>query len=253
MAALIRDGEENDEEDEVEESETKIPKRIIGVWRDDWPSTENKTLVSSKENIPGSISDILNHARQQQSLSNVSQEEISKEKEEINTNVKVTYQEINSRKFKRAGEQVEEPKEEPKKQHTGLRCKKCFCLLARDADFEYKNGTLWIHPRVFKESNWEGLITKGGTVYCQNMHPVGQKESTTWTNETVFATVLKVDKTTFMENFVKNPAFAGTDMIKNKLRFNEHVKDNLLIQLSVSTDPKFLPDPNSVADRYYSK
>jgi len=90
-----------------------------------------------------------------------------------------------------------------------LRCKKCLALLARDCDFEYKNGQLCVTPEIFK-SGWEGIVMKGNTVYCQNIHPIGHKRSTTWTDQTIFVPVLTVTKTTFKENFLDNPDFQGS-------------------------------------------
>lgn len=90
---------------------------------------------------------------------------------------------------------------EPKKQHSGLRCKKCFCLLIQDDKFEYKNGKLCVHPKDI-DRNWQGLVTQGNRVYCQNMHIVGTKEASTWTNKTISVLTLKIDHTTFVENFL---------------------------------------------------
>jgi hypothetical protein len=53
-----------------------------------------------------------------------------------------------------------------KRQHYGLRCRKCFALLCRDDDFEYKNGQLWVNPVVL-HNGWEGLIVKGDRVRLQ--------------------------------------------------------------------------------------
>jgi hypothetical protein len=55
----------------------------------------------------------------------------------------------------------------PKKQHEGLRCKKCFCLLAKDDGFDYKNGRLFIKPTVLKEiskKKWQGIVIQGRRV-----------------------------------------------------------------------------------------
>jgi len=103
-----------------------------------------------------------------------------------------------------------------KRQHRGLRCPKCLALLVRDQDFDYKNGELWVDPTILSKG-WEGIKMKGSTIYCQNMHSVGTKRFTTWTNESRFVPVLKVSKTTFKENFLDNPEFKDSSLIVNKL------------------------------------
>ncbi len=73
------------------------------------------------------------------------------------------------------------------------------------------------------------------------MHVVGYKEASTWANESRSNIMLKVDKTTFIDNYVNkyvyllilsaleqiadlsylnfnSPAFHGSEKIKNKLR-----------------------------------
>jgi len=142
------------------------------------------------------------------------------------------------------------PKE--KKQHHGLRCKKCLCLLARDCDFEYRNGELWINPDIWK-NGWEGIKTKGFTVFCQNMHPIGNKRATTWTNLTKYIPVLKVNKTTFVDNFINNPEFKESDLIKNKLIFSEKDGGEWL-RLSLPSK-EYLPklSENICTDRYHQE
>ena len=111
--------------------------------------------------------------------------------------------ELTKIEFTKAGEKsIPEPSQPPKKQHTGLRCKKCFALLARDTDFEYRNGSLFINPELHKDKTWQGLVIQKGNVYCQNMHIVGYREESSWTNTRLLLTVLKTNKTTFIENFV---------------------------------------------------
>lgn len=94
-------------------------------------------------------------------------------------------------------------------------------MLVRDEDFEYKNGRLWLSRRVLKDHSWQGIISRGDRIYCQNMHIVGRKEPTTWTNQTVLLPVLKVDKTTFVENFLHNSAFFNSPIIVNKPLFSQ--------------------------------
>ncbi|KAH3766432.1 hypothetical protein Pelo_1689 [Pelomyxa schiedti] len=103
-------------------------------------------------------------------------------------------------------------------QHHGLRCAKCFCLLARDCDWEYVNGQLWVNwpPSI----HWDGLILKHCKVYCCNMHEVGYQCHTTRANMSSFIPILKVHKTTFAENFLNNPAFSGSEKVVNKVRFS---------------------------------
>eukprot|EP00002_Diphylleia_rotans_P037347 TRINITY_DN8338_c0_g1_i1.p1 TRINITY_DN8338_c0_g1~~TRINITY_DN8338_c0_g1_i1.p1 ORF type:complete len:197 (+),score=45.78 TRINITY_DN8338_c0_g1_i1:33-623(+) len=88
--------------------------------------------------------------------------------------------------------------------HHGLRCLKCFSFLARDEDFDYTNGQLWVHPptRHDRPNPQRFLVRQGGRVYCENMHAVGNVQETTWANQTRFVFVIKVEKTTFMENYV---------------------------------------------------
>jgi len=142
----------------------------------------------------------------------------------------------------------EPPKE--KRQHHGLRCKKCLCLLARDCDFEYKNGLLWINPDIWK-NGWEGIKTKNFTVFCQNMHPIGTSRATTWTNLTKYIPVIKVHKTTFIENFLNNPEFKDNPLIKNKLVVAEQDGGEWL---RLSLPPKeYIPEVSKeiCTDRYH--
>jgi len=138
----------------------------------------------------------------------------------------------------------------PKKQHKGLRCIKCFALLCRDADFEYVNGQLWVNSDELRKQGWQGLETRGSWVYCQNMHVVGSKKATTWTNKSKITVVLKVEKTTFMENFVNNPKFVGSDKIINKMQTVEKTNDGMWRQLSLP-DKKYIPQTPAPADRYH--
>jgi hypothetical protein len=136
------------------------------------------------------------------------------------------------------------------RQHYGLRCRKCFALLCRDDDFDYKNGQLWINPKIV-HSGWEGLIIKGDRVFCQNMHAVGVKRATTWTNLTKYVPVLKVEKTTFIENFVHNPDFANSDKVKNKIFYaSSDAGDRLKLSL---LPEEYLPqiDDDIISDRYH--
>eukprot|EP01122_Echinamoeba_exundans_P000657 TRINITY_DN10581_c0_g1_i1.p1 TRINITY_DN10581_c0_g1~~TRINITY_DN10581_c0_g1_i1.p1 ORF type:complete len:286 (-),score=56.18 TRINITY_DN10581_c0_g1_i1:311-1168(-) len=103
--------------------------------------------------------------------------------------------------------------EKDPKQHRGLRCKKCFCLLARDEDFEYRNGMLWL---IGNQRGWDGLSIRGENVFCQNNHRVGHKVARSYALVRTDVPVIKPDKTTWEENFVRNPEFAGSDFIKNK-------------------------------------
>jgi len=50
------------------------------------------------------------------------------------------------------------------------------------------------------------------------MHPVGFMEPSTWTNKTIYSPVLRIENTTFENNFLNNPEFAGSDLIQNKTR-----------------------------------
>lgn len=126
---------------------------------------------------------------------------------------------------------------ETKKQHRGLRCSRCFSLLCRDDDFEYMNGQLNVTGEALK-SSWDGLIMRGGMVcffliilqlylsyspfvsfrfsvlfvdllsqvYCQKMHLVGYKKHVTFTNKSKSVVALKVEKTTFTENYTNKYA-----------------------------------------------
>eukprot|EP01130_Rhizamoeba_saxonica_P013709 TRINITY_DN5884_c0_g1_i4.p1 TRINITY_DN5884_c0_g1~~TRINITY_DN5884_c0_g1_i4.p1 ORF type:complete len:153 (-),score=26.90 TRINITY_DN5884_c0_g1_i4:139-597(-) len=99
-------------------------------------------------------------------------------------------------------------------QHRGLRCIKCFVLLARDQDFSHRNGELWIDPMIFKRK-WKGIHYKNDKVFCKNNHMVGNKRNTTWTNRTIDVPVLTIRKTTFVKNFVENPEFS--EQVKDML------------------------------------
>ncbi len=90
---------------------------------------------------------------------------------------------------------------EPHKQHKGLRCKKCFALLVRDSDFDFRNGQLVVNPEIAPD--WEGLKFRGKTVYCKNIHVVGFREEQSFAKKTSVITIIKPQKTTFDENFVK--------------------------------------------------
>ncbi|XP_062517253.1 uncharacterized protein LOC134192531 [Corticium candelabrum] len=90
---------------------------------------------------------------------------------------------------------------ESKKQHNGLRCKKCFYLLCKDKDFRYHNDELWVASSVLNDKQWNGLLLKYGKVFCQKMHKVGSMQRTTHANNSILVPVLTVDKTTFRENF----------------------------------------------------
>lgn len=119
---------------------------------------------------------------------------------------------------------------EQQKKHTGLRCRKCFTLLLRDKDFQYRNGKLWATPSAIKEINlrkWQGLILQGQLVYCQNMHIVGFREPTTFANERVYSVGIKAHKTTFLENFTNNPTYKGGNIAERKSRFANNAEHSL--------------------------
>jgi hypothetical protein len=40
---------------------------------------------------------------------------------------------------------------------------RCFSLLARDEDFDYINGELWVNPQITSH-NWDGLQFEKGRV-----------------------------------------------------------------------------------------
>eukprot|EP00026_Physarum_polycephalum_P015015 Phypoly_transcript_15594.p1 GENE.Phypoly_transcript_15594~~Phypoly_transcript_15594.p1 ORF type:complete len:297 (+),score=65.87 Phypoly_transcript_15594:27-893(+) len=138
---------------------------------------------------------------------------------------------------------------EPKKQHRGMRCSRCFALLCRDDDFEYINGQLHVTGEALK-ATWDGLIIKGGMVYCQKMHLVGYRKHVTFTNQSKSAVVLKVEKTTFTENYVNNPAFANTEKIRNRLQFQERGNEGMWRQLSLPPEG-YRPKELAPADRYH--
>lgn len=141
---------------------------------------------------------------------------------------------------------------EPAKQHRGLRCSRCFALLCRDDDFEYMNGQLNVTGEALKPS-WDGLIIKGGMVYCQKMHLVGYRKHVTFTNLSRNAVILKVEKTTFTDNYVKNPAFAGSEKIRNRLQFQERGgNDGMWRQLSLPPEA-MRPKELAPADRYHDQ
>jgi hypothetical protein len=152
-------------------------------------------------------------------------------------------------RFRRSDEPEQEEAPQPTKQHRGLRCKKCFSLLCRDLDFEYRNGQIWVDSDLVKKIGWGGLIVQGTRVYCEKMHIVGAKRAATWTNKTKYMLVIKVDHTTFIENFLKNPDFAGSELIKNRLNFSEPSNDGMWIKLSLP-NRKFVPEPRPT-DRYH--
>mmetsp|Transcript_12403 Transcript_12403/g.17166 ORF Transcript_12403/g.17166 Transcript_12403/m.17166 type:complete len:202 (-) Transcript_12403:42-647(-) len=102
-------------------------------------------------------------------------------------------------------------------QHFGLRCKKCFMLLVpSDEDFDYVNGELKLNPKISGDKSWAGLVYQSGLVYCQKMHLVGKTIRSTFTNKFREIVVLKPEKTTFTENFVKNPFYKDSPIIQNK-------------------------------------
>jgi len=147
-------------------------------------------------------------------------------------------------------EPLEIAQKKKNRQHRGLRCKKCFYLLVRDEDFEYKNGQLWVKDTL-KKIRWEGLKFKGNNVFCQNMHPVGVLKHSTWTNMTKYVPILKVDKTTFIENFINNPKYVDSPLIVNKLVKQETSGEDWL-KLNL-LEEKYLPkvDENLETDRYH--
>jgi hypothetical protein len=175
---------------------------------------------------------------------------------------------------------VEEQKKQ-KRQHFGLRCPKCFALLARDEDFEYRNGRLLIKPHVIREREWKGLVIEKSKVYCMNMHQVGNmvsrnsiegltlfQQPTTHANKTTFLASLWIEKTTFVENFLKNPKYANSDLIKNKWRANElHTPGTSYYHCTKTISNNSLEEsdewrkvrevegwePSGVADRYHNK
>ncbi|KAJ4458132.1 hypothetical protein PAPYR_6253 [Paratrimastix pyriformis] len=109
-----------------------------------------------------------------------------------------------------------------RKQHTGLRCRKCFALLVRDEDFDLVNTLLVVNPVVFtKKAAWEGLIIRAGKIFCQNMHQVGVQERVALLGESRMTAVLQKAKTTWQQNFVENPAFANSEKLVNKLRLTD--------------------------------
>ena len=64
--------------------------------------------------------------------------------------------------------------QQPKKQHSGLRCIKCFELLVHDDEFlfgsglkmtcRYAGGKLLTNPEVLKERHWDALHHRSGIV-----------------------------------------------------------------------------------------
>jgi len=138
--------------------------------------------------------------------------------------------------------------EKPIKQHRGLRCNRCFALLCRDDDFEYINGQLWVDHLITKKG-WDGLVFRGSWVYCQKMHVVGSKKSATWTNKSKTVIVIKVEKTTFTENFLHNPEFSGSDKIRNRMQTAERGNEGMWRKLSLPAD-QYLPQP-APTDRYH--
>lgn len=64
--------------------------------------------------------------------------------------------------------------QQEKKQHTGLRCIKCFELLVHDDEFLYRipiqmmyryaGGKLLTNPQVLKERHWDALHHRSGIV-----------------------------------------------------------------------------------------
>ncbi|KAK9761278.1 hypothetical protein K7432_013942 [Basidiobolus ranarum] len=91
--------------------------------------------------------------------------------------------------------------DQTKRVHSGLRCCRCFELLVRDSDFECHNNTLVVRPNKLPD-NWKGIQRRGDRVFCQNMHNIGSIQRTTWANFSVNIYHLKIDKTTYKENFL---------------------------------------------------
>lgn len=113
------------------------------------------------------------------------------------------------------GEEEEDPRERKRvcvihiineqkepKQHHGLRCSKCFLLLAKDEDFKHYSNHIWIDPRVLQKRGLYNLKVKNDVVYCKNMHNIGRLEFSSFVNERIPIYRIKIPKTTFVENYV---------------------------------------------------
>jgi hypothetical protein len=196
------------QESDVNESASK--KRIYGVWAGSWPNSEpsgileKSTPIDDSEVSPFSLAYRLHNLPQEEELKPTNTTEVEPQIQPVKSQKELLL-EFTKTQFTKAGEKTEQPEPEAKpatKQHSGLRCKKCFVLLARDTDFEYRNGRIYINPALHKDKTWQGLVIQSGKVYCQNMHIVGLREQTSWTNQQVFVSILKTKKTTFIENFV---------------------------------------------------
>lgn len=227
LAAECR--EKDLEEEELPKTELEKKKKVYSVWPSSWPQNDNliKETILDTEIKPFTTSSSLQFLYQ--NIENEFETKQTEEKvlspiEQKKTPIELMLEE-NKKNFKRMGEKETsiEKSIPPKKQHSGLRCKKCFVLLARDTDFEFRNGKLYIKPGVLKDKTWEGMIVEKGKVFCQNMHNVGFMEPTTWTNKTIYLPTLKTEHTTFIENFVNNPKYADSDIIKNKGLFASEI------------------------------
>lgn len=89
-----------------------------------------------------------------------------------------------------------------KKQHHGLRCKKCFLLIAKDEDFKYYSGHLWVEPKILEMRGFSNLLVKNDIVYCKNMHNIGRLEYTTYSTDRIEIYRIRIPKTTFEENYL---------------------------------------------------
>jgi len=87
------------------------------------------------------------------------------------------------------------------------------------------------------------------------MHILGYKEAATFANKTTYVTVLKTDKTTFVENFLKNPSFANKTLTTNQVKFREsgpssYVQEKVC-DFNFSSKDEQQKQGNSISDRYH--
>jgi len=229
------EGVDDNAEDDYEIQNDTPKKKVYSVWPSSQPTSSEKILHTSDSTIPYSTASYLTMLVEEETKEKPEDTSLQTEKESDiitvqPTNLKEILFEESKKLFKRAGEhdsneimnnQQDSISSKPKRQHHGLRCNRCFALLVRDKDFEYLNGRLYVDKQVLSDKTWEGLIIEKGKVFCKNMHAVGYMEPSTWTNKTIYSPVIRAETTTFENNFLNNPEFAGADFVQNKTRIEK--------------------------------